>query len=187
MAASGKRWAFLAAVQVLAGCTVAVGDNVDEQAAVGSVAGEALRPGQRVVVTVEGQPGLSGTYTLDRDGRLAFPLLGQVDAHNRTDDELAAALVAGLADGYLREPRVVVASVQQRPFFISGEVRRPGSYPYHDGMTVADAVAAAGGALGDGDLAVVVAPAGRERDTRRVALDAKLRPGDIVALEAPRG
>ncbi len=80
-----------------------------------------------------------------------------------------------------------MARLGARPFFILGEVARPGSYPYRPGMTVADAVAAAGGALGEDELAVVLTPAGRERDAGRVAFDAALDPGDIVELAGPRG
>ena len=186
MQAGRPRRAALGLALLLAGCTVSAGEDATDTARVGADA-KGLRPGERVAVTVVGQPELSATYELDADGRLTMPLLGAVDAHGLGPAELGDRLVAGLADGYLREPRVEVARVSARPFFILGEVARPGSYPYRPGMTVADAVAAAGGALDDDDIAVVVTPAGRERDARRVALDAELDPGDIVALEAPRG
>ena len=180
-----RRWLVVAVA--LGGCTVSAGDDTGGTAADGAASADGLRPGERVAVTVDGHPDLSDTYELDRDGRLDMPLLGAVDAQARTVDELADRLVARLADGYLRDPRVDVARLQARPFFILGDVRRPGSYPYRPGMTVADAVAAAGGRLADGGLAVVVTPAGRERDARRAALDTELSPGDVVALEATRG
>jgi len=181
-----RRLSGLALAAVLGGCTVSAGE-AQRTAEAASTEAEALRPGERVRVTVEGQPDLSGRYQLDRDGRIEMPLLGSVDAHARTTDELAERLVARFADGYLRDPRVEVARLDARPFFILGEVARPGSYPYRPGMTVADAVATAGGALGEGDIKVVVTPAGRERDASRVAFDAPLDPGDIVELADPRG
>ncbi len=176
----------LAIAAALGGCTVSAGES-QRTAGADATHADALRPGERVRVTVEGQPDLSGRYQLDRDGRIELALLGSVDAHARTTDELADRLVARLADGYLRDPRVQVARLGARPFFILGEVARPGSYPYRPGMTVADAVAAAGGALGEDELAVVLTPAGRERDAGRVAFDAALDPGDIVELAGPRG
>ncbi|MFP4126354.1 MAG: polysaccharide biosynthesis/export family protein [Alphaproteobacteria bacterium] len=182
----GGRWAALALMLLVVGCTVSAGEDA-ARTAVARQDGDGLRPGARVAVTVAGQPELSATYELDADGRLEMPLLGSVDAHGLRADELADRLVAGLADGYLREPQVDVERVGVRPFFILGAVDRPGSYPYRAGMTVADAVAAAGGARDDGEVAVVLTPAGRERDARRVGLDAELGPGDIVALEAPSG
>ncbi|NBB69060.1 MAG: polysaccharide export protein [Alphaproteobacteria bacterium] len=181
-----RRLTALALAAALGGCTVSAGESPGN-AAVASTDAEALRPGERVRVTVEGQPDLSGRYELDRDGRIEVPLLGAVDAHARTTDELADRLVARLADGYLHDPRVEVARLGARPFFILGEVARPGSYPYRPGMTVADAVATAGGALGEGEVAAVLTPAGRARDAGRVAFDAALDPGDIVELADPRG
>ncbi len=180
-----RRLAATVLVALLAGCTVAAGD--DERTAGEAAPADGLRPGARVDVTVEGHPDLSGTHELDHDGAVTLPLVGVVDAYGRTPKQLADELVARLADGYLREPRVEVARLRPRPFFIFGDVLRPGSYPYRPGMTVADAVAAAGGRRGGGDVAVVLTPAGRERDARRVTFDAELDPGDVVALEAPRG
>jgi polysaccharide export outer membrane protein len=180
-------WRWLVLALALGGCTVSAGDETGGTPAEGAASGDGLRPGERVAVTVDGHPDLSGAFELDADGRIVLPLVGGVDAYANTADELADQLVARLADGYLRDPRVDVARLQARPFFILGDVLRPGSYPYRPGMTVADAVAAAGGRLADGGLAVVVTPAGRERDARRAALDTELSPGDVVALEATRG
>lgn len=182
-----RRWlSTCGAVAALAGCTVSAGEDRNGRG-VEPPGGDGLRPGARVSVTVDGHPDLSGTHRLDHDGAVTLPLVGTVDAYGRTPDQLADEIVARLADGYLREPRVEVARLQPRPFFIFGDVVRPGSYPYRAGMTVADAVAAAGGRRGGGEVAVVLTPAGRERDARRVTLDAELDPGDVVALEAPRG
>jgi polysaccharide export outer membrane protein len=172
---------------LLAGCTVSAGQDPSSERAASPAGPDGLRPGERVAVTVAGQPELSGTYELDRDGRFEMALLGAVDAYGLTEAGLEDRLVARLADGYLREPRVEVERAALRPFFILGDVARPGSYRYRAGMTVADAVAVAGGPLAPEQLAVTVTPAGRERETRRVALDANLRPGDIVELEASPG
>jgi polysaccharide export outer membrane protein len=180
-------WRWFVVAVALGGCTVSAGDDAGDAAAERAASADALRPGERIAVTVDGHPDLSGPYELDADGRIVLPLLGAVDAYAQTSAGLEDQLVARLADGYLRDPRVEVARLQARPFFILGDVRRPGSYPYRPGMTVADAVAAAGGRLADGGLAVVVTPAGRERDARRAALDTELSPGDVVALEATRG
>jgi polysaccharide export outer membrane protein len=46
---------------------------------------------------------------------------------------------------YLRAPNVSVEVANYRPFFILGEVQRPGTYPYSASLTVLNAVATAGG------------------------------------------
>ncbi|MDG6745886.1 SLBB domain-containing protein, partial [Staphylococcus aureus] len=52
---------------------------------------------------------------------------------------------AKLADGYLREPRVSMDVLTYRPFYIMGEVTKPGEYPYSNGLTALNAVARAEG------------------------------------------
>jgi polysaccharide export outer membrane protein len=50
-----------------------------------------------------------------------------------------------LAKGIVRDPRVNVEIALYRPFYILGEVKKSGEYPYRMGLTVMDAVATAGG------------------------------------------
>ncbi len=188
MTTTGARWTLALGALYLASCTVPTAGGGGEAAGERTASGDGFAPGVRVAVTVAGQPDLSGTYRLDRDGRIEMPLLGDVAAYGLTPDELSARLVARLADGYLRDPRVEVATLRPRPFFVLGDVHRPGSYAHRPGMTVAEAIATAGGSLDpDAPFEVVITPAGRERDTRRVDLDRTLMPGDIVALEAGTG
>ena len=66
-------------------------------------------------------------------------------AGGRTINELERAIVRRLKPDYLKNPRVSVEVLNFRPFFIIGEVNKPGSYPYQHGMTVVNAVALAGG------------------------------------------
>ena len=58
---------------------------------------------------------------------------------------MARAIAARLGAQYVKEPQVTVDIAQNRPFFILGEVRNAGQYPYVSGMTVQEAVAIAGG------------------------------------------
>jgi polysaccharide export outer membrane protein len=50
-----------------------------------------------------------------------------------------------LAADLVRDPQVTVDILQNRPFFILGEVKNAGQYPYVSGMTVETAIAIAGG------------------------------------------
>ena len=74
-----------------------------------------------------------------------MPLIGQVRALGLSTVELENALAENLSDGYVLNPRVSVEVINYRPFYILGEVGRPGEYPYTSGLTVQNAVAAAGG------------------------------------------
>jgi polysaccharide export outer membrane protein len=104
-----------------------------------------LDTGDRLRVFVYGQPNLSRAYTVDQDGRISVPLIGDVEARGRTTDELGNAIRSRLGAEFVRDPQVTVDVLQNRPFFILGEVKAAGQYPYVSGMTVETAVAIAGG------------------------------------------
>jgi polysaccharide export outer membrane protein len=104
-----------------------------------------LDTGDRLRVFVYGQPNLSRAYTVDQDGRISVPLIGDVEARGRTTDDLAHAIRGRLGAEFVRDPQVTVDVLQNRPFFILGEVKAAGQYPYVSGMTVETAVAIAGG------------------------------------------
>jgi len=112
-------------------------------------AGEAPRytlgAGDQVRVIVFGQEDLSGDFELDGSGRISLPLILEVQAGGLTLPQLEASITGKLKPVFLKNPRVSVAVLNYRPFYILGEVRRPGSYPYVHGMTVINAIALAGG------------------------------------------
>jgi polysaccharide export outer membrane protein len=103
-----------------------------------------LGPGDKVMVNVFGDKDLSGERQVDGAGAFTFPLIGSVQAGGKSSSELEAMLETKLKD-YMRQPNVSVEILSYRPFYVVGEVRRPGSYPYVDGMTVMNAIAIAGG------------------------------------------
>lgn len=104
-----------------------------------------LDTGDRLRVFVYGQPNLSRIYTVDHAGKITVPLIGNVMARGRTTYRVAAAIRQKLGRDFVRDPQVTVDIQQARPFFILGEVRNAGQYPYVSGMTVEMAVAIAGG------------------------------------------
>lgn len=104
-----------------------------------------LDSGDLLRITVFGQEELTRVYPVNDGGKIAMPLIGSVTARGRTIDQLENTIVTALAAGYIRDPDVSVEVQTYRPFFILGEVRNPGQYPYVSNMTVQTAVAIAGG------------------------------------------
>lgn len=104
-----------------------------------------LDSGDRLRVFVYGQPNLSRLYTVDHGGYITVPLIGAVQARGYTTFDLERSIKGRLGSQYVRDPHVTVDIAQNRPFFILGEVRQPGQFPYVSGMTVQTAVAIAGG------------------------------------------
>lgn len=104
-----------------------------------------LGAGDKLRITVYNEPALTGEYNITPGGAIAFPLIGVVEAGNRTIDAVTTDLTTRLAQGYVNDPRVSVEVLNYRPFYILGEVNRPGEYPFINGLTVQQAVALAGG------------------------------------------
>jgi polysaccharide export outer membrane protein len=104
-----------------------------------------LGPGDKVRVTVYNEADLSGDFEISGQGDVALPLIGQVHVADRTITDVEAIIAQKYGKDYLVNPRVNVEVLNYRPFFILGEVKTPGSYPYVNGMTVLNAVALAGG------------------------------------------
>ena len=110
-----------------------------------AVPGYKLGPNDRVRIIVFGQPTLTGEYSLDGNGVLAFPLIGNLPAQGVTTAELQKMIAAKLSPDYLINPSVSAEVVTRRPFYVIGEVHKPGNYPYVTDMTALNAVAMAGG------------------------------------------
>lgn len=104
-----------------------------------------LGPGDKVRVTVFGEQSLSGEFYVAGSGLMSLPLIGELKAGGMTVGQFQTAVQDKLKDGYLRDPRVSAEVLTFRPFYILGEVEKPGTYPYTSGLTVLNAVATAGG------------------------------------------
>jgi polysaccharide export outer membrane protein len=104
-----------------------------------------LDSGDRLRVIVFGQDNLSRVYSVDTSGNVSMPLIGTVRARGLSTVQLGLDIEAELRRKYIKDPKVSVEIDAYRPFFILGEVRRPGGYPYVNAMTVEGAVAIAEG------------------------------------------
>jgi len=103
-----------------------------------------LGPADQLRITVFNEPGLTGPFVVGAQGTIAYPLVGDIRAAGLTVPEFTEALRTALSE-YVRTPSVSVEVANYRPFFILGEVQRPGTYPYQIDITVMNAVATAGG------------------------------------------
>jgi polysaccharide biosynthesis/export protein len=104
-----------------------------------------LGPNDRVRLKVYGEADITGEYEVDSTGQISVPLAGHVKAAGLTTKQLERSITSALAKGIVRDPRVNVEVALYRPYYILGEVKKGGEYPYRLGLTVMDAVASAGG------------------------------------------
>jgi polysaccharide export outer membrane protein len=104
-----------------------------------------ITAGDKIGVTVFGQPDLSGESTVDQSGNLRLPIVGDIYAVNLTLSELERSIAHSLEQGYVRNPTVSVKIAEFGPIYVLGMVRTPGLYPYREGLSVLGAIARAGG------------------------------------------
>ena len=103
-----------------------------------------LGAGDKLKITVYNEPTLTGEYAITSEGNVSMPLIGDVPAGGISIKALQQALTAKLAS-FVKDPIVSVEPTTYRPYYILGEVNKPGEYPYSMGLKVEQAVAAAGG------------------------------------------
>lgn len=142
-----------------------------------------LGPGDQLRVIVFGEADLTGQFVVGSQGSISYPLVGEVPASNLTLPEFSIALKEQLSQ-YLRAPNVSVEVANYRPFFILGEVQRPGTYPYSASLTVLNAVATAGGftyRANDDRVYIKHANEPQERAYRLTSITPVL-PGDTIRI-----
>lgn len=175
-------FAFLALSVVL--LTAARSRSLAAQSAPATIAASepplALRPGDVIRLKVWREPDFSGDYPIDESGVATFPRLGRVSVAAFTIDSLKRSLVASYA-AYLVNPSVEVTAL--RRVNVLGAVRNPGLYQVDPTVTVADALALAGGVADNGRSGQVELVRGGKRlpanlgGTTRLA-DTPIRSGD---------
>jgi protein involved in polysaccharide export with SLBB domain len=143
-----------------------------------------LGTGDKVNIKVFRENNLSGDYQIDDNGTISFPLIGVVDTRNVTARGLEQRLKEKLSSGFLKDPVVTVQVLSYRPFYILGEVKNPGSYPYVTGITIENAVALAGGYSyrGRKDVAIVTHASDNSAD-QTVPVGTKVLPGDVITIK----
>jgi polysaccharide biosynthesis/export protein len=104
-----------------------------------------LGPNDRIRLKVYGEADITGEYEVDSNGQVSIPLAGHITAAGLTTKQLERSIKSALTKGIVRDPRVNVEIALYRPYYILGEVKKGGEFPYRLGLTVMDAVASAGG------------------------------------------
>jgi protein involved in polysaccharide export with SLBB domain len=143
-----------------------------------------LGTGDKVRVIVFDEEDLGGEFQIDDGGYIRLPLIGALKAAGYSPRDLETRIATALGDGYLNAPRVSVEVTDYRPFYIIGEVNKPGQYAYVNDMTALNAVALGGGyTIKARDSSVYIRQQG-EKEERQYPADAttKIHPGDVVRV-----
>lgn len=140
-----------------------------------------LGPGDTLNIQVLGANELNGTYQVQADGTIRMLMIGKVLASGLTPSQLAGRVTDELKAGrYITRPYVSVSVTTYRPFYILGEVAKPGAYPYASGMRVLGAVADAQGYTyrANQDFVVIT----RNGRTNRASTLSEIEPDDIIRV-----
>lgn len=145
-----------------------------------------LASGDVIRINVFGEKDLSfDELRLTDAGTFSYPFIGEVQAKGKTAAEIEQMIVDKLKGDYLVDPRISVSVLKYREFFISGEVKEPGGYPFQPGLTLRRAVALAGGFTerASANRITII----RDQDSRRTpeaaSLDTMVMPGDTITID----
>lgn len=143
-----------------------------------------LGAGDKIKVTVFGHEDLSGTFSVDDQGRVSLPLIQAINTQGLTQGELETAIANRLRPDYLVNPRVSVDVLSYRPFYIVGEVKNPGDFPYQADLTVLKAIAIAGGysIRANKSKLYITRASDKTHSRKRVKGGARVYPGDIITI-----
>jgi polysaccharide export outer membrane protein len=143
-----------------------------------------LGPGDRLRIKVYNEPELTGEYEINSSGFVSLPLVGQIKASGTTTSQLERNIAGKMRGQISQDPKVNVEIAAYAPFYIYGEVKKAGEYPYRPGLTIADAVATAGGlTYRANEERVYLRRAGSPLEDM-VSLDMRVRvyPGDNIRV-----
>lgn len=143
-----------------------------------------LGPGDVISVKVYNEPELSvNDLRIPGNGIISYPLLGRIDTENHSVATLEKHLTAMLLNGYLKQPEVSISISNYRPFFVKGDVEKPGRHSFSEGMTLEQALTIAGSStrIGENTQISVSRFNGETVDVREVGYP--IRPGDVITVK----
>lgn len=144
-----------------------------------------LGAGDEISIRVYGEAEMDVKTRLGDLGIINYPFLGELKVAGLSVGELEQLITRGLKGPYLIDPIVSVDIAQYRPFFVNGDVARPGAIPYQPGITLGKAIAMAGGFTERANRsgAEIISSAEPGQKARRVTMDEFIQPGDIVTVK----
>ncbi|TBR37759.1 polysaccharide export protein [Marinomonas agarivorans] len=141
-----------------------------------------LKAGDSISIHVYGEDDLDLITKLDESGLIRYPFIGEVNVLDKSVRQVANLIVKGLQDGYFVDPDVHVSIVEYRPFYIHGQVKKPGAFPYRPNITVSMGIALAGGLTERASSNWILQKSGTEQEIK-VDGDQLIFPGDILIIK----
>ncbi len=170
---------FLVALALVFSCQFALA-----QEGARGMSGYKLGPGDRISIHVFGEEDLSFETVLSDASTISYPFLGELAIKGKTVGELEQYIIDGLKGPYLVDPKVNITIVEYRQFYIQGEVKNSGGYPYQPGLTLRKAITLAGGFTERASKTKIFVVRQEEGTTPQpIQLDDLVFPGDAITVE----
>ena len=145
-----------------------------------------LKPGDELDISVWGHDDLSRKVPVREEGFFSFPLIGNVDAVNRSLQEIEKEVQERLDKDYIVNPQVTVG-LSGAKFSVLGEVEHPGSYALEGSMDLLKAISEAGGMTKSGsNRGEIIRDTENSKFTIRVDLERILQGKDPTVSIVPR-
>ena len=177
--------ALVAMAILVSGCSAGTLSETETKSLAAAATGPAkLQPGDKITVYVYGEDKLSGEYQLNQSGQISLPLAGTIEAKGLTQSELEQALAKKFRSEYLKQPKVTVTIASLQPYYVMGEVEKPGEFAYKSGLNVLTALAIAGGPTYRASRSTVQIQRRGETSMREYPISASvpILPGDVVKV-----
>ena len=143
-----------------------------------------LGAGDKVSIKVFGQDDLEIETLLGNSGKINYPFLGSIAIAGLTVKQVESFIEKGLKGDYLINPNVYVQVLEYRPFYIHGEVKKPGGYPYHPGMNINQAIALAGGLTERADEGnISIFKEGDKNNKQKASSEFPVNAGDTITID----
>jgi polysaccharide export outer membrane protein len=143
-----------------------------------------LGTGDLIQIQVHDEADLTLEARITDAGVIHYPFIGDIRVTGRTLAQLQEQITAGLRGDYLVDPKVSVSILDYRAFYINGEVKNPGGFPFKPGLTVHKAVALAGGLTERASSSkIYIIPESAPNQRKQAGMNTPVGPGDIVTIE----
>jgi len=144
-----------------------------------------LDSGDKIKIHVFGEKDMDVEVRLGVSGNIRYPFLGKIHVAGMTLPALEHKISTSLNGRYLIDPQVRVSMEEFRPFYVNGEVKSPGAYPFQPGLTVRKAISLAGGLSENADenKLFLIRANKINQDAIKVNLGQMVLPGDIVSIK----
>ncbi len=139
-----------------------------------------LGPEDEISITVWDHPDLTRKARINIEGKISFPLIGELQVTGLSQLQVEKKLKQMLADGYIVDPQVSVQVTEYRSqkIFVIGEVNSPGAYPLTRKTLLVEAIAMAGGVKPEADQEIMIV-----RPKEKVGVQTPLLPDQVDPSE----